>query len=87
MSRLFGWSYPPGCSGPPEDPPERACNCGHSEVDHEGETDPPSGRCLVDGCACVDFAMEPRAHVDLWYAIKQAEAEEAAYAEMEARDK
>lgn len=20
MSRLFGWSYPPGCSGPPEDP-------------------------------------------------------------------
>jgi len=20
MSRLFGWSYPPGCSGPPEGP-------------------------------------------------------------------
>ena len=19
MSRLFGWSYPPGCSGPPDD--------------------------------------------------------------------
>lgn len=28
MSRLFGWSYPPGCSGPPDD--EEPCEvCGH----------------------------------------------------------
>jgi hypothetical protein len=26
MSRLFGWSYPPGCSGPPDypDPPKES---------------------------------------------------------------
>ena len=30
MSRhLFGWSYPPGCSGPPEDPEPYSLRCKH----------------------------------------------------------
>lgn len=29
MSRLFGWSYPPGCSGPPEDEEPVAFRCKH----------------------------------------------------------
>lgn len=34
MSRagIFGWSYPPGCSGPPDDGPEPPCQmCGEYE--------------------------------------------------------
>ena len=34
MSRsgIFGWSYPPGCSGPPDDGPEPPCQmCGELE--------------------------------------------------------
>lgn len=76
MRNPFGWSYPPGCSGPPEDAPERVCVCGHYETDHEGETEPPSGHCLFDGCPCLDFAMEPRAHVDAWYEWQANIAEE-----------
>jgi len=28
MSGAFGWSYPPGCSGPPDDYPEICSVCG-----------------------------------------------------------
>ncbi len=24
---MFGWSYPPGCSGPPDEPPCKICGC------------------------------------------------------------
>jgi hypothetical protein len=30
---IFGWSYPPGCSGPPDDPgPGRCDRCGKQVV-------------------------------------------------------
>jgi hypothetical protein len=33
MSRLFGWSYPPGCSGPPDDEPTFAVlRCKHCKA-------------------------------------------------------
>ena len=33
MSRLFGWSYPPGCSGPPDDEPHfAALRCRHCQA-------------------------------------------------------
>ncbi len=29
MRSVFGWSYPPGCSGPPDDGPDGPCEvCG-----------------------------------------------------------
>lgn len=49
---IFGWSYPPGCSGPPDDePPECFCGlpvrhwsdyCGASceQMDQEGPPNP-----------------------------------------------
>ena len=34
MSRnIFGWSYPPGCSGPPDEEPGPCTQCGRSEYD------------------------------------------------------
>lgn len=30
---IFGWSYPPGCSGPPDEP-EDCPACGASNLDH-----------------------------------------------------
>jgi hypothetical protein len=38
VNRLFGWSYPPGCSGPPDeaDPPEVCPVCGADNADDEG---------------------------------------------------
>lgn len=59
---IFGWSYPPGCSGPPEDPPEIPCEtCKHSEFDHDyDDVADVSGRCLADGCHCTKFVpMQP----------------------------
>ena len=29
MSRLFGWSYPPGCSGPPDEVEPVVLRCKH----------------------------------------------------------
>lgn len=40
---IFGWSYPPGCSGPPE-PPEhmvlRCCECGSFLTSKSERTEP-----------------------------------------------
>ena len=42
MSRLFGWSYPPGCSSPPEDD----CTCEVCGGDAENMGAP--GGCICD---------------------------------------
>ena len=52
----FGSSYPPGCSGVPDDdaPGEPICRCGHLESDHDAET----GVCvevLPEPCDCEGF--------------------------------
>lgn len=50
MRSPFGWSYPPGCFGPPE---YRIvwlmCKCGRSEEDHEIEDDRLLG-CMESNC-------------------------------------
>lgn len=33
----FGYSYPAGCSGPPEDGGPEECSCGNANADDEGE--------------------------------------------------
>ena len=33
MRNVFGWSYPPGCSGPPDDGPEVCDCCGVTNLD------------------------------------------------------
>jgi hypothetical protein len=39
VSRLFGWSYPPGCSGPPDgaDAPEVCPVCGAANATDDGD--------------------------------------------------
>lgn len=50
MSRSpFGWSYPPGCSGPPEDR-IRQCKCGKSEEDHDVDEHDNLEGCAESGC-------------------------------------
>lgn len=58
MSKLFGWDYPPGCSGPPE--AETTCKgCGaetnYGECGAEIETCPCGGDILRDpgGWVCI----------------------------------
>ena len=53
----FGWSYPPGCSGPPGEV-ERACACLCSEMDHESFEDSKElGQCLNEHCDCEKFTL------------------------------
>jgi hypothetical protein len=53
---VFGWSYPPGCSGPPDDPPEKSCTCGHSEIEHDFQDESDRlGACLHVNCDCECF--------------------------------
>ena len=33
----FGYSYPAGCSGPPDDDGPEECTCGKANADEEGE--------------------------------------------------
>ena len=58
---IFGWSYPPGCSGPPDDPPEKPCGtCQCSESDHDvDESTGELGRCLNESCECKKFTEPP----------------------------
>lgn len=44
---LFGWSYPPGCSGPPEEIEFPCAICGHMPEDC---TCPECGECSSQGC-------------------------------------
>lgn len=40
MSSIFGWSYPPGCSGPPDDdrdPPEECPECHAANSTDDGD--------------------------------------------------
>tara|TARA_R110001583_G_scaffold21955_5_gene82846 strand:- start:73 stop:339 length:267 start_codon:yes stop_codon:yes gene_type:complete len=39
ISSIFGWSYPAGCSGPPDDddPPEKCPSCDKANYDEEAE--------------------------------------------------
>lgn len=70
MSRsVFGWAYPPGCSGAPEDRTAwRTCKCGKSEEDHEIDENDNLGGCTESGY--VEFeeaeqADEPLVDYDL----------------------
>ncbi len=45
----FGWSYPPGCSGPPEDH-QRRCECGRFEEDHGIDENDNLLGCIETGC-------------------------------------
>lgn len=61
MSRsVFGWQYPPGCSGPPEDRTTwRVCKCGASEEDHDiDESDNLLG-CAKTKCEKFEEAERP----------------------------
>lgn len=50
MSRsVFGWNYPPGCSGPPEDQPRR-CKCGKYDEEHDLDEDEELAGCPESGC-------------------------------------
>jgi hypothetical protein len=51
----FGWSYPPGCSGPPDGPLERVCVCGCLESDHDEDT----GICGSAVCGCESAGFRP----------------------------
>lgn len=42
----FGWSYPPGCSGPPEDDHSDCLVCGGNVY----EEDPELGGCICEEC-------------------------------------
>ena len=56
----FGWSYPAGCSGPPEGPLEPVCICGHLESDH----DPEAGDRCLECTVCSKFEPAPEPAVE-----------------------
>ena len=68
MSRsIFGWSYPPGCSGPPEEPeyvvPRCKCGCFLGKPVRQ---EPWEASSQCDGTECCDNFEAHKPHKIIW---------------------
>jgi len=63
---IFGWSYPPGCSGPPDDGDEVCQVCGKSE-----------DNCLCPECPVCGTYGDPKCYTDHGMVKSQAQIEAA----------
>lgn len=77
MSSVFGWSYPPGCSGPPEYD-ESCAVCGAYDIDQCVCPEcPDCGSCGDPSCYEKHGLVKSQKQVDMFNARMTAEADQA----------
>jgi len=77
MRNVFGWWYPPGCSGPPDDdvPPCEVCG---GDVEKDGE-----GGCICPECPQCGEVGDPKCYKE--HGLERTDAQIDQLKQMEAK--
>lgn len=68
MRSIFGWSYPPGCSGPPDEPEyeQPRCTCGAYLSFKADRVEPWESSSQCDGKEGCDNPLPHAPHKIIW---------------------